>query len=104
MRSGTDILQDCSVSGFLMPKDKPAHEVRLGAIKSAIWKNDTSNGVRYNATFSRLYRDGDEWKSTDSFGRDDLLVLAKVADQAHSWIHEQSREEPEEKGSRPAKK
>lgn len=78
-----------------MAKEKPVHEIRLGAIKAAIWKNDTDNGVRYNTTFSRLYRDGDEWKSTDSFGRDDLLVLAKVADQAHSWIHEQGREERE---------
>ena len=87
-----------------MPKDKPVHEVRLGAIKAAIWRNDTPNGVRFNVTFARLYRDADEWKSTDSFGRDDLLVLAKVADQAHSWIHEQGREEQEEKDSRPAKK
>ena len=74
-------------------KTKPIHEVRLGAIKAAVWKNDTSNGVRYNTTFVRLYKDGEEWKRTDSFGRDDLLVLAKVADQAHSWIHEQNREE-----------
>ena len=82
----------------VMPKDKPAHEVRLGAVKAAIWKNDTDKGVRYNTTFSRLYKDGEDWKTTDSFGRDDLLVLAKVSDQAHSWIHEQSREEHEEKG------
>ena len=69
-------------------KDKPAHEVRIGAVKAAIWRNDTSNGFRYNTTFSRLYKDkeDDQWKSTDSFGRDDLLVLAKVADEAHSYI------------------
>jgi hypothetical protein len=87
---------------FPMPKDKPVHEVRLGAIKAAIWKNDTQNGVRYNTTFSRLYRDEDEWKNTDSFGRDDLLILGKVADQAHSWIHAQaqSQEEREENGKR----
>jgi hypothetical protein len=75
-------------------KDKPAHEVRIGAVKAAIWKNDTSNGVRYNTTFSRLYKDKeeDEWRSTDSFGRDDLLVLAKVADGAHTWIFGQAQE------------
>ena len=85
-----------------MPKDKPVHEVRLGAIKAAVWKNDTQNGVRYNATFSRLYRDEEEWKTTDSFGRDDLLVLAKVADQAHSWIHAQAQnqEDREDNGKR----
>ena len=76
-----------------MAKDKPVHEVRLGAIKAAVWKNSTENGARYNTTFSRLYKDGDEWKNTDSFGRDDLLVVAKVSDQAHSWIHEQERED-----------
>jgi len=76
------------------PKDKPTHEVRIGALKAAIWKNDTSNGVRYNTTFSRLYKDkdDDQWKSTDSFGRDDLLALAKVADVAHTWIFAQTQE------------
>jgi hypothetical protein len=74
-------------------KAKPIHEIRLGAIKATVWKNETSNGVRYNTTFSRLYKDGDEWKTTDSFGRDDLLLLAKVADQTHSWIHEEGKEE-----------
>jgi hypothetical protein len=76
------------------PKDKPAHEVRIGAVKAAIWRNDTSNGVRYNTTFSRLYKDkeDDQWKSTDSFGRDDLLVLAKVADATHTWIFAQTQE------------
>ena len=77
---------------FSMPnKQKPIHEIRLGAVKAAVWKNDTEGGVRYNVTFSRLYRDGDQWRSTDSFGRDDLLALAKVADQTHTWIFAQSQ-------------
>lgn len=59
---------------------------------------DTQNrprrkGVRYNATFSRLYRDDDNWKSTESFGRDGRLLLSKVADQTHSWIRAQNRED-----------
>lgn len=75
-------------------KDKPANEVRIGAVKAAIWRNDTAGGVRYNVTFSRIYKDkeDEQWKSTDSFGRDDLLVLGKVADIAHTWIHQQSQE------------
>ena len=75
-------------------KTKPTHEVRLGHVKAAVWKNEVENGVRFNVTFSRIYKDGDNgWKSTDSFGRDDLLTLGKVADQAHSWIHEQNQSE-----------
>ena len=75
------------------PKQKPINEVRLAHVKGAIWRNETESGVRYNVTFSRIYKDGDTWNSTDSFGRDDLLLLAKVADQAHSWIFAQTREE-----------
>lgn len=69
-----------------MENNKPAHEIRIGSIKAALWPNETEHGIRYGVTLCRIYRDGDKWKSTDSFGRDDLLVLAKVADRAHSWI------------------
>ena len=49
----------------MQTKNKPTHEVRLGMIKAAIWKNDTENGgVRYNANFQRIYKDGEEWKHT----------------------------------------
>jgi hypothetical protein len=69
---------------------KPIHEVRLGSIKAAVWKNETTSGVRYNVTFSRIYKKDDKWGSADTFGRDDLLTLGKVADIAHIWIFEQS--------------
>ena len=68
------------------PRKRPVQDVRLGHIKAAIWENTVSDIVRYNVTFSRIYKDQDEWKSSDTFGRDDLLVLAKVAGQAHTWI------------------
>ena len=71
-----------------MTKTKPVHEVRLGSIKAAIWENPVGDGIKYNVQFSRLYKDGEEWKSTESFGREDLLLVAKIADQAHTWIFE----------------
>lgn len=73
---------------------KPIHEIRMGRIKAAIWQNETENGIRYNVTVGRLYKDGSDWKQTESFGRDDLPVLAKVADQAHTFIfHKQQEQE-----------
>ena len=71
-----------------MSKQKPVSEVRIGHIKAAIWKNETDSGAFYNVTLSRLYRDGDSWKSSDSLGRDDLLLAAKVLSAAHSKIYE----------------
>ena len=73
-----------------MSKQKPAHEIRLGRVKATIWANETDNGTRHNVSVSRLYKDGDEWKQTTSFGREDLPLVAKVADLAHLWIYEQA--------------
>jgi hypothetical protein len=58
-----------------------------------VWRNEAEAGIRCNVVFSRINKDGDSWNSTDSFGRDDQLLLGKVADQAHSWIFQQSQEE-----------
>ena len=70
--------------------NRPVHEFRLGRIRAAIWENDTQNGTRHNVTLSRLYKDGDDWKDSTSFGRDDLPLVAKVADIAHTWIYQES--------------
>lgn len=72
--------------------NKPANELRIGNIKAAVWRNETEGSVRFNVTFSRSYRDAEHWRTSDSFGRDDLLVVAKLADQAHTWICTQGRE------------
>ena len=78
---------------------KPIDEVRLGKVKAAIWQNtiDTPDGgfVRYGVTFEKLYlnRDG-QWRGTGSFGKDDLLLLAKVASTAFDRITEMQMERP----------
>jgi hypothetical protein len=80
--------QQVSSNGKSSEKKRPVHEIRLGRIRAAIWVNATENGVRHNVTISRLYRDEQQgqWKDSSSFGRDDLPLVAKVADQAHLWI------------------
>ena len=67
---------------------KPAAELRIGVVKATVWENGIGGITRHNITFSRLYKDGDQWKTTQTFGRKDLLVLAKVADQTHTRIFE----------------
>jgi hypothetical protein len=75
--------------------NKPVHVVRYGAIKAAVWLNQTSAGPMHNVTISRTYKDGEDWKESGSFGADDLLSAAKAFDEAHTWIfaeRERSRE------------
>lgn len=78
------------------PANPPAHEIRIGGIQASIWKNETPQGTRFNTTFKRNYKDGEEWKSSDSFGRDDLLTLGFVSQEVLRWIVEQK--EPRKPG------
>ena len=66
--------------------NKPVYEVRLGRVKAAVWANHGESGVWYSVVFSRIYKDGDSWKRSESFSRDDLPLVAKVADRVHTWI------------------
>ena len=68
--------------------NKPVSELRIGAVKATVWENEIGGITRHNITFSRLYKDGERWNTTQTFGRNDLLVLAKVADQTHSRVFE----------------
>lgn len=71
------------------PANRPANELRFGSIKVVIWQNESRNGPMYNVTVSRLYREGETWKESHSFGHDDLPVLALALQDAYFWIHNQ---------------
>jgi hypothetical protein len=73
-----------------MAQTKPVHEVRLGKVKAAIWRNESDNGLRFGVTFARIYKTEQGWESSASFGRDELPLVAKVADMAHTWIYQQN--------------
>ncbi len=67
---------------------KPVAKVSLFPITAAIWRNESTEGDKfYSVTFERSYRDRDgNWKSANSFNGDELLLLAKVADLAHTEV------------------
>ena len=65
----------------------PVKTFRLGAIKAAVWENESDQKKFYNVTFARTYMDDAKaYHDTASFGRDDLPRVAKLADQAHTFI------------------
>lgn len=65
-------------------KQRPVETLRDGAIKAAIWRNESEKGAFFAVTFSRTYRNGDgNLKDTDSFSGTQLLQLARLADKAY---------------------
>ena len=71
---------------------QPAHEIRLGRVRATIWANSSDEATWYSVVFTRLYKAADQWQDSGSFGRDDLLLVAKAADLAHSWVLQQTQE------------
>jgi hypothetical protein len=70
----------------------PVKTFRLGRIKAAVWENEGEQQF-YSVTFARPYLDdANKYHDTDSFGRDDLPLVAKLADQAHTFIFERLAE------------
>jgi len=71
--------------------NQPIHHIRHGAVTASIWRQETAKGPMFNVTFQRSYRDkdSDTWKTSTSFGRQNLLVLSLVAARAYEWINGQ---------------
>jgi hypothetical protein len=71
---------------------QPVHKIRHGAVSASIWCQETDKGQMFNVTFQRAYKDGDSWKNSTSFGRNNLLVVSLIAARAFEWIGNQPRQ------------
>lgn len=68
-----------------MPRT-PVQEFRRGLIKVRIWRKRTRSGLRHSVAVTRLFRNGDAWKESARFGRDDIPLLRLLLDKAHTWM------------------
>ncbi len=87
-----------------MAKQEAPYTIRVGrGIKAKVWTNNGSKSTWYNVTFARSYRDEDgNYQDADSFGRDDLLHLARAAEKAFDFINGQIQAD-EEKFNQPGR-
>ena len=67
--------------------EKPIHEIMLGPVKGAIWKNQTKHGPKFTVSYQRVYKDKDDkWQTSGVFTSDGSLILAQVAQQCALWM------------------
>lgn len=69
---------------------KPVKVFRLRGISASVFANRAKSGER-NVTFhkvslQRTYRDGDSYKTTTSFSRDDLPIAGHLLKQAWAFV------------------
>ena len=71
---------------------KPVKVFRIGYVSGSIFLNeiDTEGGRRTirNVNLQRRYKDGDEWKSSTSFGLADLPDAIRVLQLAQQFVEE----------------
>jgi hypothetical protein len=72
---------------------KPVHKIRGAGIEISIWKNEGANGPWYSITVCRNYKQGNERKTSDNYGEDDLLRLAKLINEADTWTTSQRQQQ-----------
>jgi hypothetical protein len=66
---------------------KPVKVFRLRGISASVFENQSKSGESFHkVSLQRTYKDGDEFKTTTSFSRDDLPVCVHVMQQAWAFI------------------
>ena len=74
------------------PNQKPATAFRSGNVNVAVWENTGETGSFFSVTFSRPYKDAQgNWKTSSSYGLNDLDSLSSLAELAKDWVRRHSR-------------
>jgi hypothetical protein len=68
-------------------KRRPVFEAKYGRIRASVWRYDTDGKSWFNVTLSRSYQDASGWHSSNNFGSRDLLEVAKLCHEVHTWIY-----------------
>ena len=79
--------------------NKPIRVFRARGVKVAVFENHTADSVFYKVSPQKIYREGDDWKTTTSFGRDDLSVLQLLLGRAWEFILETEAQAAADGGS-----
>ena len=68
--------------------NKPIRVFRLRGVKAAIFENHATGNVFFKVALQKIYRERDleEWRTTTSFGRDDLPIARLVLQRAWEFI------------------
>jgi hypothetical protein len=73
-------------------ENKPVVTFRAGVVSASVWKKTETINKKdvdfFNVTLVKNYKDKeDEWKSTSSFNREDLVKARLVLDKAIEYIY-----------------
>lgn len=65
--------------------DPPVRKFRVGNVTAAVWANE---GV-YSVTMQKSYKEGEEWKNTETLFHGDIMNAVKALERAEEFIARQ---------------
>ncbi len=65
---------------------KPVQVFRARGVKVSVFENHAGDNVYFKTTLQRIYREGEEWKTTTSLSRDDLPIARHLLQKAWDFI------------------
>ena len=68
--------------------NSPIWKKALKGVHAAIFENESENGNFAKATIHRVYKDGEEFKTTTSFSTQDMAVVHLLSGQAFEVMAE----------------
>jgi hypothetical protein len=69
--------------------NSPVQVFRIRGIAASVFENQSKNGQPFHkVSLQRTYHDGKNFKTTDSFGRDDLPIARVLLKKAWEFILE----------------
>ncbi len=66
---------------------EPVKKIKVGAVEIAVWENQSEKGNKfYSTTIERNYKNGEEWKKTNSLRESDLPKAALGLQKAFEFV------------------
>jgi hypothetical protein len=79
----------------------PVDRFNDGPVHVSIWEKTGTKGLFRTASFQLRYREGEEWRTSQSYGSSDIEHLEKAAHEARSRIERWHQEQKQDSAPKP---
>jgi len=76
-----------------MNSNAPKAKFNVGAVSVAVWENEGKEGTSFNTiSIDKRYKDGEEWKSTNSMKVNELPKAILALQKAYEYVSLKEKE------------
>lgn len=73
-------------------KNKPVFKAKFGTIDAAVWEQEGKDGKFLTVSASRNYKDGEEWKKTNSLRVNDIPAMQTALQKCFEFAKQSAKQ------------